>query len=90
MLLSLGVTFKKDEIQHVFSLVDIDGGGEIELEEFQGWFDRARRAPRARKRRGSLEEDSLADLANLQGGFDSAQTSSSLVISVAQTKETTS
>ena len=86
MLLSLGVSFKKDEIHHVFSLVDVDGGGEIDLEEFQGWFDRAR-APRARKRRGSLEEDIQADLPNFQDGFDSAQTGSGLVISVAQTKE---
>jgi|EP01047_Picozoa_sp_COSAG01_P059078 Ca2+-binding EF-hand superfamily protein len=76
MLRSLGVNFTAKESREVFALVDQDGGGEIDLGEFETWFNDATQ-PRRTKRRGSLNMDDLGAIAE----------ASELSLSVAQTKE---
>ena len=64
------------QLHSVFDYVDEDGGGEIDLGEFETWFNDATQ-PRRTKRRGSLNMDDLGAIAE----------ASELSLSVAQTKE---
>lgn len=91
MLQSLGVSFTEKETQEVFALVDTDGGGEIDVDEFETWFNESTQ-PRRFARRGSLAPD-IQGFA--KGGMTTAAGTvappnagaTALRLAVAQTKE---
>jgi hypothetical protein len=86
MLKSLGADIPAHTLEHLFTILDNDGGGEIDLQEFIAWTQN--------EGAGGYSNLTQSDLVDGSTSAPSGRESASLeatgrVISMAQTKEAT-